>query len=171
LGSGTTFHTTPGKSFAEINQQSIFSLNGELVLIGQDPELREIDVYETWSSRHEKKSLADICQRNRDYNECINRLSKILPDANRGKKYYFRNDIAISDAELEQLRQQRRAVIQQQQEAAGRARQEAASRAQQEAERRRLETEVRLQQEAQARLQEAERIRVQNIKPKLNTTD
>jgi hypothetical protein len=155
-GTGTQFQTIPGKSLEASDLQAGLSLNGGLVLIGRDSELRDVSVYATKSSEREQELLEDACRNRQDYVSCVNRLGNFLPDANRGKKYYFRNGIAISEAELEQLRQQRREIIKQQQEAANRARQEAASRA---------------QQEAQARLQEAERIRVQNIKPKLNTTD
>jgi predicted DNA-binding protein (UPF0251 family) len=164
-GTGTPFQTIPGKTLSD--NESRTGINRGLVLIGRDPELKDVEVYATKSSEQERKDLTLACKNHQDYISCVNRLSKFLPDANRGKKYYFRNSIAISEEELEKLRQQHRLMVQQQ----NRARQEEASRAQHEAERRRLETEVRLQQEAQARIQEAERIRIRNIKPKLNTTD
>jgi hypothetical protein len=178
-GTGTPFQTIPGKTIEENMRQSRLSGNQGLILIGRDPELIDVAVYETGGSRSEQNRREENCHTPRwdgysyvrDSPICLIALANAAPDVNRGKKYYFRNGIAISEEELEQLRQQHRTILRQQRETANRARQEEASRAQQEAERRRLETEVRLQQEAQARIQEAERIRIRNIKPQLNTAD
>jgi hypothetical protein len=171
-GTGTPFQTIPGKTIEENMRQSRLSGNQGLILIGRDPELRDVEVYETGGSRSEQNRREENCHTPRwnGYGYvrndpiCLIALANATPDANRGKKYYFRNGIAISDAELEQLRQQQR-------DANNRARQEAATRALQELERRRLDVEARSRQEAEARRQEAERIRTRNIRPQLNTAD
>jgi hypothetical protein len=96
-------------------------------------------------------------------------LSSITPDANQGVKYYFRNGIAISDTELDQLRQEHRKKIWQEQENIRKMKQDAANRTIEQRIRDKADADRKSAFEAEQRRIQLEQDRIKRSRPVMNT--